>query len=105
MIEAAYHRDCYLVELETEVVGVGDEDGTVFAILADTLFYPEGGGQPADHGRIGDAKVLDVQKHGEEIRHYLSQPIAMGPARLELPSIGHPRRCAAAAARIAGARN
>jgi len=54
------------------------------AVLADTLFYPEGGGQPADHGRLGDAEVLDVQKRGEEIRHFLSHPVAEGSIQLEL---------------------
>jgi alanyl-tRNA synthetase len=84
MTGAAYHRDCFLIELDTEVVAIGEEDGAPFAILADTLFYPEGGGQPADHGRLGDAEVLDVQKRGEEIHHLLSRPVAEGPVRLEL---------------------
>ncbi|MDH3815175.1 MAG: alanyl-tRNA editing protein, partial [Acidobacteriota bacterium] len=72
MSETAYHRDCRLTELATEVVDAGEEDGSPFVVLADTIFYPEGGGQPADHGRIGEVVVLDVQKHGEEIRHFLS---------------------------------
>jgi len=82
--ETAYHRDCRLTELATEVVATGEEDGSPFVVLADTLFYPEGGGQPADHGRIGEAEVLDVQKRGEEIHHFLSHPVAEGPVRLEL---------------------
>jgi len=84
MSETAFHRDCYLTELETEVVDVGKEDERPFAILADTLFYPEGGGQPADHGLLGDAEVLDVQKRGEGIYHFLSKPVTEGPVRLEL---------------------
>jgi len=84
MSEPAYHQDCYLTKLETKVITIGEEDGSPFAVLADTLFYPEGGGQPADHGRLGDAEVVDVQKCGEEIRHYLSHPVAAGLVRLEL---------------------
>jgi Ser-tRNA(Ala) deacylase AlaX len=84
MSETAYHHDCYLTELETKVVTIGEEDGSPYAVLADTLFYPEGGGQPADHGHLGDAEVLDVQKRGEEIRHFLSHQVAEGSVRLEL---------------------
>ena len=51
MSETAYHRDCRLTELATEVVAAGEGDGSPFVVLADTIFYPEGGGQPADHGR------------------------------------------------------
>lgn len=84
MSEAAYHRDCYLTELETDVVEVGEDGGQPFAILADTIFYPEGGGQPADRGRLGDTSVVDVTKRDEEILHFLSEPVDRGPVRLEL---------------------
>lgn len=33
--------------------------------LDQTLLYPEGGGQPSDTGRIGNAKVLYVNKNSE----------------------------------------
>lgn len=84
MSETAYHHDCYLTKLETTVVTIGEEGGSPYAVLSDTLFYPEGGGQPADHGCLGDAEVLDVQRRGEEIRHFLSHPVAEGLVRLEL---------------------
>ncbi len=49
---SAYHRNSFLRELEVEVESVGNEEGRPWAMLTDTIFYPEGGGQPADRGTI-----------------------------------------------------
>ena len=53
------------------------EDNVV--VLDQTEFYPEGGGQLADHGELKFAdqkvKVVDVQKFAGRIVHYLAQPI------------------------------
>ena len=43
-------------------------DGII--ILDRTSFYPRGGGQEPDHGRIGGCSIYDVQKHGDSILHY-----------------------------------
>ncbi len=41
-------------------------------VLDATPFYPEGGGQEADHGSIGEHDVVDVQNVGGVIVHILS---------------------------------
>lgn len=38
-------------------------------VLDQTYFYPEGGGQEADHGTIGGYEVHDVQKVGTVVAH------------------------------------
>jgi len=47
-------------------------------ILDRTLLYPEGGGQPADHGTLEKAgtvfRVVDVQKSGDVVLHKLEKP-------------------------------
>jgi misacylated tRNA(Ala) deacylase len=64
---------CYIREWETEIkeIIIGDEP---YVILEETGFYPEGGGQPTDKGRIrwsdGEADVLRVVKKSG-IRHYI----------------------------------
>ena len=46
-----------------------------YVVLDGTYFYPEGGGQPADRGRLdwdgGSADVVDVQKEHGDVRHYV----------------------------------
>lgn len=85
MAEAtAYERDPYLTELATEVVSTGEADGRPYALLADTLFYPEGGGQPADRGSLNGAPVLDVRRGDDGVRHFLEQSVSPGPAELRL---------------------
>jgi len=80
----AFDRDPYLKELDSAVLHTGTEDDRPFAVLEDTVLYPEGGGQPADWGSLGSIAVLDVQKRDGEIRHYLSAPAAPGPVKLTL---------------------
>jgi alanyl-tRNA synthetase len=80
----AYEREPFLRSLETEVVGVGEERDRPFVVLADTIFYPEGGGQPADRGWIAGVAVEDVQTVGGQVRHYLAGPPPAGCVRVEL---------------------
>ncbi|HVN30636.1 MAG TPA: alanyl-tRNA editing protein [Thermoanaerobaculaceae bacterium] len=80
----AYERDVYLQELETEVAETGVEDGRPFAVLTDTILYPEGGGQPADRGSLGEIAILDVQRREGGIRHYLERPAQPGPVTVRL---------------------
>ena len=80
----AYEREPYLRELKTEVIASGELDGRPWAVLADTLFYAEGGGQPADHGRLNGVDVTDVRRGDQDVLHFLSAPVPAGPAALEL---------------------
>lgn len=64
--------------------GQGPEGSTHAVVLDSTLFYPEGGGQEADHGTFvqGDStvEVLDTQKFGDVIVHFTNQPVEVGSA-------------------------
>lgn len=80
----AFYRDPYLCRLETRVVASGRDDRGVWVELADTIFYPEGGGQPADSGTISGVPVVDVQKGPHGVRHYLQEEPPSGRVTLEL---------------------
>ena len=80
----AYERDPLLRELQSEVVSVGVDQGRPYVVLADTILYPEGGGQPADRGRVAGIGVEDVRAMGGEIRHYLGGEAPHGSVRVEL---------------------
>ncbi|MFB6310275.1 MAG: alanyl-tRNA editing protein [Salinirussus sp.] len=50
---------------------------TDYIVLDGTYFYPEGGGQPPDHGRIewdgGHATIDNVRKNHGDVRHYVEE--------------------------------
>jgi alanyl-tRNA synthetase len=68
--EQIYYADAYIKKFDAEVLKVINGE---YVVLDRTCFYPEGGGQPADHGFLifGDAKaeVVHVQKVGRVIVH------------------------------------
>jgi alanyl-tRNA synthetase len=48
-------------------------------VLEETALYPTSGGQPCDHGKLGDANVLDVRDDGDEIVHIVDRELRPGP--------------------------
>ena len=73
-----------LYRIETQVVETGFDGERAWVRLEETVFFPEGGGQPADRGAIGGVPVLDVQARGERILHYVARPVPLGPASVEI---------------------
>lgn len=70
MTTKLYYQDSAVFSAEVNVMDSGKDDHGQYVILDQSCFYPEGGGQPADTGVIGPAKVWDVQLINDEIRHY-----------------------------------
>ena len=78
MTEKLYYEDAYLHEF-TAVVTACEAGKDGFLVELDrTAFFPEGGGQPADTGRIGEARIRDVHERDGRIRHYADREIPVG---------------------------
>jgi alanyl-tRNA synthetase len=72
--ERLYYNDSYLTAFDAVVVAHGQVAGRPAVALDRSAFYPEGGGQPADHGALNGCAVDDVQVDGETVWHVLARP-------------------------------
>ena len=79
MTEKLYYLDSHLFEFEATVLAAREEKRGWEIVLDRTAFFPEGGGQSADTGRIGEARVLDVHERDGEIRHLCDRALAPRP--------------------------
>ena len=78
MTEKLYYLDAYIKEFEATVTDTFTKGEAHVAILDRTAFFPEEGGQSADTGYIGTARVLDVKEKDGTIYHYLDAPLTAG---------------------------
>jgi len=58
--EKLYEVDSYVQNFTAQVVSCTPVPGGFAVVLDRTAFFPEGGGQPCDTGRLGGARVLAV---------------------------------------------
>lgn len=78
MTDKLFYRDVRGSKFEAVVKSCEEKSGHYEIILDRTFFYPEGGGQPADNGALGEAKVLDVQDKDGDVVHYTDRPLEEG---------------------------
>ncbi|MFC6837365.1 alanine--tRNA ligase [Halomarina ordinaria] len=82
--ERLYYDDQDRTDFEAVVLDVIErEAGDAYDVVLDqTMFYPEGGGQPADHGTLSTddetAEVEDVQRRDGVILHRTDAPLGKG---------------------------
>ena len=85
MTEKLYYQDATLKTFNARVVERWTHEGRPAVVLDRTAFYPTGGGQPNDRGRLGDVLVVDVieREADGEVIHVLDPGKGSGtfPAR------------------------
>jgi misacylated tRNA(Ala) deacylase len=81
LAELLFRDDPYLAACEATVVSVQDN----VVELDRTVFYPLGGGQAGDTGRIGEWRVLDTRKSENSVLHMLEPGAKLSPGeKLEI---------------------
>ncbi len=84
MTEKLYEQDAFLVKFEAKVISCEKGKKGFDIVLDRTAFYPEGGGQPWDTGRLeadgNRVKVLEVHSRDGEVVHICNHPLEEGTA-------------------------
>ena len=78
MTEKLYYTDSFMTEFTAAVLSCEQGKEGWQVVLDRTAFYPEGGGQPADHGTLGGARVTDVREKEGLILHTCDKALAVG---------------------------
>ena len=77
-----YYQDPYLREFPATVLSCEPAGEAWKVVLDQTAFYPEGGGQPADHGVLktagGEIAVTDVHEKNGAVVHTCAAPAEPG---------------------------
>ncbi len=73
-----FDSDPQLRAFTARVLACEEKDGKYLVTLDQTAFFPEGGGQGADHGILGGTRVLDAHDVGGEVVHTVDAPLEAG---------------------------
>ena len=69
--EKIYEKDGMCFSFRANILQTRENEKGFALMLDRTAFFPEGGGQTADHGTIASVNVTDVQIENGEIWHYV----------------------------------
>ena len=78
MTKRLYDLDSHQKEAQSLVLSCTPAGEQFDVVLDQTVFFPEGGGQPSDTGTLGGANVLHVREEAGEIYHRVDRALAVG---------------------------
>ena len=78
MTEKLFYEDSHMITFLATVIACEKAGDYYEAVLTRTAFFPEGGGQYADTGRIDGIEVIDVQEREGRIYHKMPSPLEVG---------------------------
>ena len=76
--EKLYYENPFLRQFAATVLSCEAGKDGYLVTLDRTAFYPEGGGQPADHGTLNGVAVTDVHEKGGVIFHTCQEKVEIG---------------------------
>ena len=76
--EKLFYQDAYLRETTAKVLECRQGKHGYEIVLDRTCFYPEGGGQPGDHGTLNGIQVVDTHEKDGLVLHDTKEPIEVG---------------------------
>lgn len=84
-MEKLYYIDQYLREFTAEIIDILEIDNKFHVLLDKTAFFPGGGGQFCDLGKIDSHNVIDVYEKEDKIYHVLDKkPIKIHNVKCEI---------------------
>lgn len=78
MVQKLYYENAYTAEFDARVLDCRPCGDCFETILDRTAFFPEGGGQSGDAGKIGAVSVFDTKERDGEIIHLSREPVPVG---------------------------
>lgn len=73
-----YEQDAFLKTMTAEVLACEPYKNGYATVLNQTVFYPEGGGQPSDQGSLGGLFVRFVFVRDDIVYHVTDEPLTVG---------------------------
>jgi alanyl-tRNA synthetase len=75
-MDKLFYKDQYIREFTTEATDIREKDGAYHVVLDKTAFFPGGGGQFCDLGKIEDNEITEVYEEEGAIYHVIKQKLA-----------------------------